>query len=206
MSTPPPGATLPDPLALESVIITHKLRQRSYRGPNFEIENRALVELMQLMATTPDRVLHALVERALILCRAGSAGISIEEGREAGDNFCWRAVAGEFGPFLNARLPRWFSPCGTVLEQDRPLLMSNLERAYPLPQALKPGIEEVLLVPFRTARGEAVGTLWVISHDPTRTFDREDLRIAESLSAFAGAAYTALGHAIFGRGGVNPAQ
>jgi hypothetical protein len=34
-----------------------------------------------------------------------------------------------------------------------------------------------------------VGTVWVLAHDRRKSFDREDLRLMESLAAFAGAAY-----------------
>jgi GAF domain-containing protein len=40
--------------------------------------------------------------------------------------------------------------------------------------------------------GEAVGTIWVISHDENRRFDAEDLRVMTNLGNFAGAAYKTL--------------
>lgn len=193
MSIPPAGVALPDPALLEGVIITHKLRHRPYRGPNYELENRALVELMRTLATEPERVLQKVAERALELCRAESAGISIEEGRAPESVFRWKAVTGAWGGMLGSTLPRWFSPCGTVLERNEPVLMTDVVQAFPAAAALSPAISEVLLVPFRTARGESVGTVWIVSHTPARVFDREDLRLTESLAAFAGAAYTAMG-------------
>ena len=189
-STPPMAG--PDPAALASVLITDKLRHRPYRGPNYEAENQALVALMRGMAESPETVLTLLTEKAIELCRAHTAGISIEEGRAADSVFRWRTVAGEWKKFTGGTLPRWFSPCATVLDQSRPLLMSNLELAYAIPPELLPRVEEVLLVPFAGRGGEYVGTVWIISHERGRVFDREDLRMMESLAAFAGAAYQAL--------------
>ena len=37
--------------------------------------------------------------------------------------------------------------------------------------------------------GEAIGTIWVISHDETRRFNAEDLRVMTNLGTFAGGAY-----------------
>jgi PAS domain-containing protein len=45
-----------------------------------------------------------------------------------------------------------------------------------------------LLIPFHV-KGEAVGTIWVVSHDPSRRFDAEDLRVMTNLGTFAAAAY-----------------
>ena len=41
-------------------------------------------------------------------------------------------------------------------------------------------------------RGQALGTIWVVSHDETKRFDAEDLRVMTSLSKFASAAYQTL--------------
>jgi len=40
--------------------------------------------------------------------------------------------------------------------------------------------------------GEAVGTIWVIAHEHTRTFDGEDARVMSALGEFAAATYQAL--------------
>jgi PAS domain S-box-containing protein len=48
-----------------------------------------------------------------------------------------------------------------------------------------------LLVPFYV-NGEARGTIWVVSHDASRRFDSEDLRVMQSLGTFAASAYQTL--------------
>ncbi|HEY6821228.1 MAG TPA: hypothetical protein VI321_04355 [Burkholderiales bacterium] len=45
-------------------------------------------------------------------------------------------------------------------------------------------VAEALMVPF-SVRASAVGTLWVVSHDPGRQFDREDKRVLLDLARFA---------------------
>jgi GAF domain-containing protein len=208
---------------LESVLITEQLFLRPYRGPDYRAENQALVALMGCLAADPRSVLALLAEKAMELCHAHSAGISIEEGlgrdgKSPDAIFRWHAIAGAWSKFQGGTLPRWDSPCGAVLEQDRSLLIAHPARHWDFPPDMVPTITEALLVPFRAAAahdetparpdppassanapcaaGEMgkmlprpVGTVWVLAHDRRKSFDREDLRLMESLAAFAGAAY-----------------
>ena len=84
-----------------------------------------------------------------------------ENGRKI---FRWHGVAGEYAPHRWGTTPREFSPCGTVLDTDQMQLMSQLDRHFTYFSTVKPRISEALLVPFHVG-GEAVGTIWVISHD-----------------------------------------
>jgi signal transduction histidine kinase len=69
--------------------------------------------------------------------------------------------------------------------------MCHLDRHFSYFAEVEPRIAEALLVPFHVG-GEAVGTIWVISHDQTRKFDAEDARVMNTLGEFAAAAYQAL--------------
>lgn len=179
---------------VESILITSELGRRSYRGPNHQAENEALVALVRSLATSPGTVLKELASSAMELCRAGSAGVSIEEGSGDSAVFRWRAIVGAWEKYVGGTLPRWNSPCATVLEQNRPLLMAHPERAFPFPPGFGPPIVEALLVPFcaEVSNGKPVGTVWVLTHHDDRRFDREDLRLLESLATFAAAAYQTL--------------
>lgn len=195
----PPGSDSSVPL--EEIITTAELNRRPSRPPDYEAESRALAELMDAMAsssfTTGDdahqritSVLQQLVEVALHLCRAHSAGISILEQQGERKIFRWRAIAGQWEQFSDNTMPREASPCGTVLDRNGALLMAHPERHYAcLPVELP--ISEMLLVPFHCA-GEPVGTLWIITHDDTRTFDAEDYRLLTSLNRFAASTYQLL--------------
>ena len=109
----------------------------------------------------------------------------------SGQRFHWRAVAGRWSQFLEGGTPRDFGPCGTVLDFNEPLLFSHPERDFPYIGELTPAIEDALLVPFHVGN-QAVGTIWVVSHDETKCFDAEDLRVMTNLSKFAAAAYQTL--------------
>jgi GAF domain-containing protein len=183
------------PVPLEAVIITSELGRRPSRPPGYEVESRAVAALMDVMANASgragaDSVLQRLVQTALDLCRAHSAGVSILEKEDGREVFRWRAAAGAWAKFLGGSMPRELSPCGTVIEHNVPILMAHPERHYPY-SADAPPIAEVLLIPFH-CEGRPVGTIWIIAHDETRRFDSEDHRLMTSLSRLAATAYQLL--------------
>lgn len=174
---------------LESVIITAELTRRPSRPPDYEGESRALASLMEEMVTSPNGILQKLAETALTLCRAQSAGISLL--KSDGKHFYWPAITGQWASHVGGGTPREYGPCGTVLDRNAAQLMSHVERCFTYFAPVTPWIEEVLLIPFYVA-GEAVGTIWVIAHDESRRFDREDERLMSSLGKFASTAYQML--------------
>jgi signal transduction histidine kinase len=172
--------------ALENVLITEELARRPAREPDYESENRALNTLAQALATGPDGVLERLVEAALALCKADSAGVSILDTRANPPVFRWHAITGLFAEHVGGGMPRAASPCGTVLDRNSTLLFSYPERYYRYEGGIDPPIVEALLEPFHR-HGEPVGTVWVIAHSAARQFDAEDTRVLRSLARFAAA-------------------
>jgi hypothetical protein len=65
---------------LEEVDIKTELQNRPHRRPDYEAEHRALGILAREMAENPKNMLQKLVEVAVELCNAGTAGISLVEG------------------------------------------------------------------------------------------------------------------------------
>jgi PAS domain S-box-containing protein len=174
---------------LEAIIRTQELDRRPSRPPDHEKEIRALDALVQALADSPRTILQALADKVLEVLGAGSSGLSLLT--ETGERFYWAAIAGAWQPHLGGGTPRDFGPCGDVLDCDAPLLFTHWEHRYPYLAAATPLAEEGLLVPFRVG-GRAVGTIWAISHDTQHKFDREDLRLLESLGRFASVAYQAV--------------
>ena len=186
----PHAAGSADPRAdLESVLLTVELTRRPPHAADYAAENQALVALAQELYS-PGDILQSLVEAAITLCNAHSAGISLLH--EDGQNFYWRTITGRWAPYVGGTLPRALSPCGTVLDRNAPQLFSHPEHHFPCLVSTLPTIEEGLLIPFYVA-GRAVGTIWIIAHDASRRFDAEDLRVMSNLSQFASAAYQMLG-------------
>lgn len=172
--------------SLESVLSTGELNTRPSRRPDYETENRALVAIAQHMADSPQTTLQKLVEVAMQICRADSAGVSLLSEKDG--NFYWPAVAGAWKPHTGGGTPRYFGPCGVALDRNAVQLFTHPERYYPYLIRVSPPVEEALLTPFYV-EGKAVGTVWVVAHDSTRKFDAEDMRLIESLGRFAAVAY-----------------
>lgn len=178
-------------LPLDSVIANEELGRRPARPAGDAALVAALEKLARQLASSPRRVLQALTDTALELCRAHSAGVSLLEREGERNIFRWHAVSGQWAPLLWTTLPREFSPCGTVLDRAAPQLMQKPARHFTPMEAIAPAVEEVLLIPFSVGR-TLVGTVWVIAHDASRRFDAEDHRVVSQLAEFAAAAYERL--------------
>lgn len=185
-----PGA--PDrwqPSSLNCVISTEELTRRPVRAPDLAAETRVLLHLADTLAHAPDHLLQELVEQLRELCQAGSTGISLLEpcSGEEEPYFRWIATAGRFQQYAGHTMPRFYSPCGAVIDADRMMLMSHPSRNFPSIEELSEPVAEVLLFPFHRDHA-AVGTIWVVSHSEQRKFDQEDVRLIQDLARFAAAA------------------
>ncbi|MEX0712645.1 MAG: ATP-binding protein [Pirellulales bacterium] len=180
-----PGVTL------EDILITPELSRRRSRAPDYPAENRALVALARAMATNPKNLPQKLVDLALELCRAGSAGISLLKTDAEGEYFSWEALAGVYAPRVGGRTPRNFSPCGTTLDRGAPQLFSCPARYFTYFERVDSRIAEGLVIPF-ALNGHALGTIWVLTHDESRRFDAEDVHIMTVLAEFTAAALQTL--------------
>ncbi len=185
--TPPPTSLDNSQKLQEEMIITDSLWSRPSRPPDLgrEIETfRALGR--EMLTQDPPSVLNSLIGYAIKLCKAESAGISLLEKMENGEQiFRWVAATGAMRTYIGGTTPRDFSPCGICLERNCAQLFSHPERYYTYLNRVLP-MAELLLIPLY-ADNEGLGTLWVICHDTQRKFDREDARILSSLADFTAA-------------------
>ena len=84
------------------------------------------------------------------------------------------------GPLtLGGGTPRDFGPCGTVLDRNASQVLSHPELDFPYFAEVTPYVEEGLLIPFYIG-GEAVGTIWVVSHDEAADSTRKTSRHDQS--------------------------
>ncbi|MDZ8108558.1 MAG: PAS domain S-box protein [Nostoc sp. DedQUE12a] len=179
--------TLPS-LTLDEILITAALAQRSPRTSNLQAEIESLHLLARQLAQQPQMMLQALVTAAQELCLAGSAGVSLLEVTPDGEEiFRWSALAGALAGREGETTPRNFSPCGTCLDRQAPVLYSYPERYFTYLQTAKFPVVEGLVIPLMNAN-QPLGTIWILSHDEARLFDAEDVRIATSLADFTAAA------------------
>jgi two-component sensor histidine kinase len=173
-----------DGLAPEDVLATEEMLARPRKAADLAAEVAAFRELSALMAVDPARVVQRFLELALVLCGAGSSGLSVlaEDGRGE-PVFRWDALAGAFAPYVGGTTPRRFSPCGLCLDRDATILVSRPARVFRYFEAAEPEIVEGLVVPVRGIdAAPPLGTLWVVHHDRRGRFDAEDARVMEELA------------------------
>jgi signal transduction histidine kinase len=177
----------PSRITLKDIDIRELLPIRPCRARDYELEQRALAALAREMTENPRNMLQKLVETAIYLCGGETAGVSLLEEHNGTALFRWEALAGVFASQRNNTMPRDASPCGVCIDENRTQLMYMADRLFPALLA-EPPFVEALLIPFH-ARGQAIGTVWVVSHTEGRSFDREDERLMEVLAQFAAAAW-----------------
>lgn len=173
---------------LEDILITGEIGRRKPRRPDHAAENRALVALAREMTDRPRHLFQKLLDIAVELCHAGSAGISLLKSGGDGEHFVWEALSGVYAPYVGGTTPRGFSPCGTTLDRNAPQLFFHPARYFTYFGEVEPPIVEGLVIPFY-AQGRPLGTIWIVSHDESRRFDAEDVRIITSLGEFTSAAF-----------------
>ena len=189
--------SLPDgAVPLASILCTEDLQRRPSRPPDYEKENRALVELVSALVDSPPTIFQRLVETIQDITQSDTAGLSLltrdDNTRDpSGKWFYWPAITGMWKSRIGGGTPRDSSSCGDVIDQNRVLLFRHFQRCYPFLLTVTPAPEEALLAPFHIA-GKAVGTIWAVMHSDRRKFDAEDDRVMASLRKFVSSAFQAL--------------
>lgn len=186
--------------------------ERPSRAPDYQAENEALLALAQCLADSPSSVLIEMCNLILRHCNCESAGVSLLECDQTGDEaFLWPAIVGAWAPYMGGKMPRHASPCGVVIDRQTTLIFQDVEKDFPAAGQASPAIKELLLLPF-FVDGKAVGTVWALTHHSGHQFDREDERRLKSLASFASAAYQfndaqmALQSAVIARESANAAK
>lgn len=142
--------------------------------------------LAHAFVESPATILQELVNAAVDLCGADSAGISLEidkEQRSDTNYFQWVATAGQYDRFLNATLPRMPSACSTCLERGQPQLFRVSQRFFDLMGIEAPTVTDGLLLPWEAE--ETRGTIWIMAHGRTEAFDGDDCRMMQMLAEFS---------------------
>jgi signal transduction histidine kinase len=143
-----------------------------------------LQRLSRAFVEDPNTILQELVNIAIDLCEADSAGISIEKPDGTDDSFYnWIAAAGDYEPFFNAMLPRYPSACGICLERREAQHFRVGKRFFDILGVEAALVADGLLLPWFD--GEVRGTIFVIAHSRSQAFDMEDVRMMRTLANFA---------------------
>ncbi|MEZ2276701.1 MAG: PAS domain S-box protein [Microcoleus sp.] len=170
------------------VAISSALADRPPRQPDFAAENQALHTLAQKLTDDPLSILKTVVEMALDLGRADTAGVSLLETLADGTSvFRWVAIAGALKSWEQTTIPAKFSPCTATIQGEGAQLYARPQLYFTYLHHPQFPIAESLLFPIR-AGDRKLGTIWLISHNQQRQFDREDERLITSLASFSAAA------------------
>jgi two-component sensor histidine kinase len=181
-----------DQIAPSDLYITFELNRRAPKTTDHLSEKMALQDIAAQMVDHPEQVLPKLVERAMEMTGAVSAGISAFEAQEGTAGiFRWRDLKGELARFEGTTTPRNYSPCGVCLDRFESTLTRRPERHYTWIAEAGVRCPEVLLVPLYIAHGEPLGTLWIVSEKEGH-FDSGHARIMRELASFTGIALAML--------------
>ncbi|MGC1871073.1 MAG: sigma-70 family RNA polymerase sigma factor, partial [Acidobacteriaceae bacterium] len=143
-----------------------------------------LRRLTHSFVQSPDTILQELVNAAVELCGADSAGISLETEEKSDANYYhWVATAGQYNGFLNAVLPRYPSACGICLERGRPQLFRVRQRFFDIMGIDAPLVTDGILLPWQVE--ETRGTIFIMAHGRTAAFDKDDGQMMRVLADFA---------------------
>jgi len=163
-----------------------EFRKRPLRVHDVAAQIEGLDRLARAFVERPETVLQELVNLAIELCGADSAGITMVRPIEDRSDDCyyeWVATAGKYAVFLNATLPRWPSGCGVCLERGHPQLFRVAQPFFDLMKVEAPLVTDGLLLPWRV--DETQGTFWIMAHGRAEAFDGNDCRLMEVLANFA---------------------
>ena len=170
------------------LFITPELHRRLPKVADHLSEKLALQGIAAQIIDHPEQVLPKLVERAMEMTGAVSAGISAFEPEPGTDGvFRWRDLRGELARFEGATTPRNYSPCGVCLDRLEPTLTRRPERHYTWIAEAGVHCPEVLLVPLYVAQDQPLGTLWIVS-EREGYFDSGHARVMRELATFTGIA------------------
>lgn len=140
--------------------------------------------LAHTFVNRPETILQELVDVAVDLCGAETAGISLQQIAEDGTvTYHWVAVAGQYERFLNAVLPATPSACGLCIERGAPQLFRVTPRFFEILQVDAEPVRDGVLFPWHV--DETRGTIWIISHTDDEAFDGQDVQLMEFLADFA---------------------
>ena len=161
---------------------------RDLHQRDIEMQMAGLQRLSRAMLESPEIILQELVDAAVALCGADSAGISIEMNSGSDQEFYrWIATAGDYSNFMSAILPREPSACGICLERGHPQHFTVCKKFFEILGVEAPLVTDGILLPWQTE--DTRGTIFVMAHGRTEAFDASDARLMTMLADFAAMGY-----------------
>jgi signal transduction histidine kinase len=157
--------------------------QRQLHKHDVAAQMEGMQRLARAFIDTPDSLLQELVQSAIDLCAADSAGISLESRDGDDSTFNWVATAGKYAHFLNATLPSFPSAFAVCIERARPQIFRISKKFFDILEIEADAVTDGLLIPWEVDGTH--GTIWVMAHGRPEAFDASDCRVMQMLANFA---------------------
>jgi PAS domain S-box-containing protein len=189
------------------VLPTCELNRRPPRPANLTGEVQALRALARHLFDPFPAMLEELARIALELCETDSAGLSLLDTSGHGAPILrLAAIRGLLADYAGRMASSDPGPCHVCLNRRTPQLFLHPARHFAPFRDIDPPVVELLVVPL-AAEDSLLGLLWIASHSASRLFDREDVRLLESLGQCAAPAILARGsESVAGRAGARPEE
>jgi hypothetical protein len=166
----------------------HAFAKRNLHNRDIDVQIAGLQRLSRALLERPATILQELVNTAVDLCGADSAGISIEKQDGSEEQFYhWIATAGDYSGFLDAILPRYPSACGVCLERGHPQHFTVSKKFFEILGVEAPIVTDGILLPWKTE--DTCGTIFVMAHGRAEAFDQNDARLMTMLADYAAMGY-----------------
>jgi transcriptional regulator with GAF, ATPase, and Fis domain len=161
---------------------------RKLHTRDMSVQMAGLQRLCRAMVETPETILQELVNAAVDLCGADSAGISVEKDDRTDTEFYhWIATSGDYSGFLNAILPREPSACGLCLERGHAQHFTVSQQFFDILGVEAPLVTDGILLPWKSE--DTRGTIFVMAHGRTEAFDESDAQLMTVLADIAAMVY-----------------
>ncbi len=162
--------------------------QRKLHEHDVFTQMKGMQRIARAFVADPINILQELVNAAVDLCGADSAGVSIvDDGGTDHDFYHWIATAGCYSGFLDAHLPRYPSACGICLERGAPQHFRVHQEFFDVLGVEAPLVSDGLLLPWQT--DGVRGTIFVMAHTRAEAFDQSDCDMMAMLADFAAAGF-----------------
>lgn len=150
-------------------------RKNDERDPNREAD--ALRRMARVFAENPNVVLQELVDIAVEVCGADSAGVSLEETGEDGRlRYRWSAVAGSFVQDARGTTSQVFSTGGADFSGG------GTQRYRRRGLATEP-ISDGMLIPW--SKDNMRGRIWAVAYHSREAFGYDEQKLLSELADFA---------------------
>jgi len=157
---------------------------RNLHPRDITMQMEGLRRLIHSFIESPETILQELVNAAVDLCGADSAGISLELDEKTEANYYhWVATAGQYNGFLNAILPRYPSACGICLDRGKPQLFRVSQPFFDIMGIEAPLVTDGILLPWQVE--DTRGTIFIMAHGRVAAFDRGDGQMMRLLADFS---------------------